>query len=142
MIRVRPVRAIVQQVLSGRRAWAGPLAIGVLGGLWWLAIGGVAYLTGHAGAYDFGYYMEAMRTIAGGALNPTPAALPGHTYLADNIALYSYPVALLFRIWPSSWLLIAMQATWFGAVVAMVVRYAQIIGLRGWTLTVLAQAHK
>ncbi len=79
-----------------------------------------------------------MRRIAQGVLNPTLAALPGHTYLADNIALFSYPVAFLFRFWSSPWLLIALQAAWFGVIVAMVVRYAQTIGLRGWLLIMLA----
>lgn len=123
--------------VRARRAgiWAAVLGFG-----WFLLISALHDIHGGAGAMDLGYYLQAIHAIAFGNLNPSPAILPQHTYFADNLALYLYPMALVFRVWPSVWLLLGAQAVWLGAGVGIAVHEAARARVRGAALALFALA--
>lgn len=100
-----------------------PWLLGTTAGLFYLAIEAAHYLGGQAHAFDFGYYLQAVALIAHGHLNPFPGIYPTHSFLSDNLALYAYPLALLYRLLPTPWLLLWAQAAWLGATFGLVAAY-------------------
>ncbi len=119
-------------------------AAAVLAGLAAFAAAAAVFLGGGLGAYDFGFYWQAAHLISIGHLNPVIGAIPGHTYLSDDLEFYMYPLALIYHVWSSPWLLIVTQAVAFAGVVALALRYAVDRGLDGawfWLATVLVVAY-
>ncbi len=114
--------------------------VSIMAGLGAFLAAAVTFAGGGLGAFDFGFYWQAAHLIALGHLNPVVGAIPGHPYLSDDLETYMYPLALLFRIWPSPWLLILAQAAAFAGVVALALRYAVERHLDGawfWAAAVL-----
>ncbi len=112
------------------RLW--PWLVASVASLWFFGISAATYLGGSAGAFDFGYYLQSIALIAHGVLNPTPALYPTHTYLADNIALYAYPLAAIYRLWQSPFLLIAAQSLVLGATAGVLAYAIARLSLPRW----------
>lgn len=112
------------------------LFVAVVGGAAAFAVGAIAYLGGGLTGFDFGFYVQAAHLIASGHLNPVVPVIHGHPYISDDLEFYMYPLALLFKVWPSPWLLILLQAGMFATVLALAGRYATLRGLRGYWLAV------
>jgi uncharacterized membrane protein len=72
------------------------------------ACGAVRHYLLRSGAFDLGFFDQAIYLISQGA-EPV-SSLHGFHVLGDHAALILYPFALLYCIWPDPYMLLASQA--------------------------------